>query len=96
MCAVTRWARVELETGTVVFVYTVNDVCLFGIIMVMTQPRRYAVNVLCQTGMDADIVGKPLVVRISRNENEMVSQFPSVTPVAAVHVVTDLIEVLLD
>ena len=61
--------------------------------MPMTQPRRYAVNVRSQTGMDADIVGKPLVVCILRNVNEMVSQFLSVTPVAIVHVVADLIEV---
>ena len=85
--------KIELETGTTVLAYAADDVCLFGVVMVMTQPRHYAVTVLSQTGLDAAIVGKPLVIRLSRNENEMTSQLPSVTPVAAVHEVADILEV---
>ena len=86
-------SKIELEVGTPVICYTSGEAGFFGVVMAMTQPRHYAINVLSQTGNDDEIVGKPLIVRISRNENEMVSQSPLVIPVAAVHAVSDIVEV---
>ena len=85
--------KIDLEPGMAVLAYTTADASLFGVVVTMTQPRHYAVSIIAQTGMDEGIVGKSLVVRIARNEKEMVSQYPSVIPVAGISIVSDVLEV---
>ena len=89
----TKVAKIELEPGNAVLGYTAEDKCVFGVVIVMTQPRHYAVSMIAQTGMDDGLVGGTHVIRLARNEKEMVTQFPSVIPVAAIHLVTDIVEV---
>ena len=81
--------KIDLEAGTLVLAYTASDACLFGVVMMTTQPRRYALQVLTQTGVQDDIVGKPVMIRIARNEGDMTSQLPTVIPIAAVEVISD-------
>ena len=86
-------AKLDLEPGMAVLGYTAENTCLFGVVMATTQPRHYAVSVISEIGIDVGLVGGTHVIRVARNDKEMISQFPSVIPVAAIHIVTDVLEV---
>ena len=86
-------SKLDLTAGMAVLAYTAEDKCLFGVVVVETQPRHFALNIIAQIGIDDAMIGKSLVIRTARNEKEMVSQYPSTIPVAAVAIVEDVLEV---
>ena len=85
--------EIDLESGAMVLAYTASAECLFGVVMMTTQPRHYALHVLTQTGVQDESVGKPVMIRIARNEGDMTSQLPTVMPIASVEVISDVVGV---